>query len=93
MNFLNLIRWKNLLIIILVQVLIKYALFEPFNVEVALNDIQFFLLIAATVSTAAAGYVINDVFDIKTDTINDPDQVMVRNGSERRSLCKKNHRD
>ena len=76
-NFLRIIRWKNLLIIALVQFLIKFALFEPFNVEVALDLMGYSLLVLATVSTAAAGYVINDIYDVQTDTINHPNTVIV----------------
>lgn len=76
-DFLRLIRWKNLLIIALVQILIKYALFEPFNVTITLNGFGFSLLVLATVCIAAAGYVINDVYDIETDTINHPEKVII----------------
>ncbi|MBT8266220.1 MAG: geranylgeranylglycerol-phosphate geranylgeranyltransferase [Bacteroidia bacterium] len=76
-DFLNLIRWKNLLILAITQVLIKYALLEPFNVTVTLNGFGFSLLVLATVCIAAAGYVINDVYDIETDTINNPSKVIV----------------
>ncbi|TYA54345.1 geranylgeranylglycerol-phosphate geranylgeranyltransferase [Formosa maritima] len=75
--FLNLIRWKNLLMIALVQFLIKYALLEPFGVTITLNLFGFSLLVIATVSLAAAGYIINDIYDIETDTINKPDRVIV----------------
>ena len=45
MSFLNLIRWKNLLMIALVQLLIKYALLEPFGVQTTLNAFGITLLI------------------------------------------------
>jgi 4-hydroxybenzoate polyprenyltransferase len=77
LHFLNLVRWKNLALIILVQVLIKYALFDAFNVTITLNDFGFFLLVTATVCIAAAGNIINDIYDIDTDTINKPEQVIV----------------
>ena len=84
--FLNLIRWKNLLIVILTMVLMRYAVLAPVlsKIGVALlkgtgeevpmilqfSLIDFILLIAATVFLTAGGYVINDYFDIKTDLIN-----------------------
>jgi 4-hydroxybenzoate polyprenyltransferase len=84
--FLNLIRWKNLLIVILTMVLMRYAIIAPLisriNV-ILLKDpgreipmtlqfswYYFVLLVLATVLIAAGGYVINDYFDIKTDLIN-----------------------
>lgn len=77
MQILNLIRYKNLLLIILVQLLIRFALFEPFQVDVKLNTLGFALLIIATVCIAAAGNIINDIYDIETDTINKPNKVIV----------------
>ena len=77
LHFLNLIRWKNLLIIALVQVLIKYALFLPFNIDITLNWFGFILLVVSTLCIAAAGYVINDVYDVETDMVNKPDKVIV----------------
>lgn len=76
-HFLNLIRWKNLLIIALVQVLIKYALFKPFNIDVTLDGFGFSLLVIATLCIAAAGNIINDIYDIDTDLINKPEKVIV----------------
>ncbi|MFS4481647.1 geranylgeranylglycerol-phosphate geranylgeranyltransferase [Hyunsoonleella sp. 2307UL5-6] len=77
MNILNLIRWKNLLMIVLVQLLIKYALLEPFGVKTALDGFGITLLIIATICIAAAGNVINDICDIDTDFINKPDKLIV----------------
>ena len=77
-SFLNLIRWKNLLLIALVQILIKYALLESFEVvRFTLNDFGFFLLVLATISIAAAGYVINDIYDVETDLVNKPEKIIV----------------
>lgn len=77
MPFLNLIRWKNLLMIALIQCLIKYALFEPFGVSMALNTFSFTLLVIATICIAAAGNIINDIYDIETDFINKPNKIIV----------------
>jgi len=83
-HFFNLIRWKNLFIIALTQVLIKYALFEPFNIDITLNGFGFSLLVIATLCIAAAGNIINDVYDIDTDLVNKPDKVIVgKNISEK----------
>ncbi|WP_452226488.1 geranylgeranylglycerol-phosphate geranylgeranyltransferase [Lacinutrix cladophorae] len=76
-SILNLIRWKNLLLIVLVQLLIKYALLEPFGVTITLNGMGLFILILATLCLAAAGNIINDIYDIETDLINKPNRVTV----------------
>jgi 4-hydroxybenzoate polyprenyltransferase len=79
-SFFNLIRWKNLLLIALVQLLIKYALLEPFEVvRFTLNDFGFSLLVIATLCIAAAGNIINDIYDVETDLINKPHKVIVGN--------------
>lgn len=77
MNLLNLIRWKNLLMIALVQYLIKYALLVPFGIDITLNGFGFSLLVITTVSLAAAGYIINDIYDVETDLINKPSKVII----------------
>ena len=77
MNILNLIRWKNLLMIALVQLLIKYALLEPFGVQTALDGFGISLLILATICIAAAGNIINDIYDVETDLVNKPDLVII----------------
>lgn len=77
MHILNLIRYKNLLLIVLVQLLIRFALFEPFQIDVKLNIIGYSLLILATLCIAAAGNIINDIYDIETDRINKPDKIIV----------------
>ncbi len=80
-HFLNLIRWKNLVMIALVQILIKYALllpfFESYGVITTLSPLAFFLLVLATVCIAAGGYVINDIYDVEADKINKPNKVIV----------------
>ena len=77
MGFLNLIRWKNLIMIALVQLLIKYALLEPFGVETSLDTLGIWLLILASTCIAAAGNIINDINDIETDFINKPQKIII----------------
>jgi len=77
LNFLNLIRWKNLVMIAIVQLLIKYALLEPFSVQTSLSTLGISLLVFATICIAAAGYIINDIFDVETDLINKPEKVII----------------
>ncbi|OZV69770.1 geranylgeranylglycerol-phosphate geranylgeranyltransferase [Winogradskyella aurantia] len=80
-HFLNLIRWKNLALIALVQILVKYALLLPFfeshGVVTTLSPLAFFLLVFATVCIAAAGYIINDIYDIEADKVNKPHKVII----------------
>ncbi|BAO76944.1 similar to (S)-2,3-di-O-geranylgeranylglyceryl phosphate synthase [Winogradskyella sp. PG-2] len=67
--------------IALVQYLIKYALLLPFfeshGVITTLKPLGFSILVIATVLIAAGGYVINDIYDIETDKVNKPDQLII----------------
>ena len=80
-RFLNLIRWKNLLLLALTQILVKFALFESlkndYGLETTLTNLQFSLLVLATLCIAAAGYIINDIEDIEADLINKPNKLIV----------------
>lgn len=77
MSLLKLIRWQNLLMIALVQLLIKYALLEPFGVMMSLDVFGISLLILATISIAAAGNIINDICDVETDFVNKPEKIII----------------
>ncbi|MFY0712732.1 geranylgeranylglycerol-phosphate geranylgeranyltransferase [Seonamhaeicola sp. NFXS20] len=77
MYFLNLIRWKNLLIIAFAQLLIKYAFLASFGINTSLNELGITILILATVCIAAAGNIINDIYDVETDLVNKPNKVIV----------------
>lgn len=76
-KYLNLIRWQNILLIVLVQLLIKYALLEKFNVSTALDSLHFTFLVLSTCCIAAAGNIINDIHDVETDKINAPHKVLI----------------
>lgn len=78
MKFLKLIRYQNLLIIALVQAVFHFGfLKQQKGLLLALNDVEFFLLIIATVCIAAAGYIINNIVDQETDNISKPENVIV----------------
>ena len=78
-SFLQLVRWKNLLMIAGIQMLFKYVYFPIFSVDVALTNLDFSLLSIATLTIASAGYIINDIFDLKADKINKPEKVIIDN--------------
>jgi 4-hydroxybenzoate polyprenyltransferase len=77
LSILNLIRWKNLLMIGLVQCLIEYGLLLPFGVSTSLNTLTFFLLILATICIAAAGNIINDIYNVENALVNKPDTIII----------------
>ncbi len=75
--FLKLVRIENLFIIAITQICIKYLVFEPINYFSSFTPFLFSLSLISTILIAAAGYIINDYFDVKTDKINRPDAVVV----------------
>ncbi|MCX6217153.1 geranylgeranylglycerol-phosphate geranylgeranyltransferase [Spirosoma sp.] len=84
-GFLRLIRVQNLLIVVLTQFLARVFLVGP-KTEIinCLTDPTLWLLSLSTVCIAAAGYIINDYFDIKIDLINKPERVVIGRYLKRR---------
>jgi 4-hydroxybenzoate polyprenyltransferase len=78
---LRLIRWPNLLIIAVSQVLIRQCVLVPLlkqgQMEPQLSSPLFTMLVIATVFIAAGGYAINDYFDRKMDRVNKPQALIV----------------
>jgi len=79
--FLKLIRFPNLFFIFLTQFLFYYCilvpLLQPAGIVATIDETSFFLLTAASVLIAAAGYIINDYFDINIDQVNKPEKNVV----------------
>lgn len=68
------------------QLIFRYGFLEQQNIPLALNHWQYLLLIVATIAIAAGGYLINNIFDRETDTINKPQNVVIgRSISESRA--------
>ena len=77
MKYLNLIRYKNLLLLAFMQLIFRYGFLKQQDVWLSLSDFQYVLLVIATVLIAAGGYVINDIFDQEVDEINKPNKVII----------------
>jgi len=71
----RLTRFWNLAIIAFAQYFTAYFLFH--QRLLVFTDFWLFLIVASTVMIAAAGYIINDYYDIKIDLINKPDRVVI----------------
>lgn len=71
----RLTRFWNLAIIAFAQYFTAYFLFH--QGLLVFTDFWLFLIVASTVMIAAAGYIINDYYDIKIDLINKPDRVVI----------------
>ena len=75
--FLSLIRLQNLFIVALCQYFIRFAFTKTFLPFPALNDLEFFFFVFTTISIAASGYIINDIYDVETDKINKSGKLII----------------
>jgi 4-hydroxybenzoate polyprenyltransferase len=86
--FFRLIRWRNLFFIALSQSLFYYCIivttFNDNKPLLHLTQPLFFLLMLASIFIAAAGYIINDYFDINIDQVNKPEKMVVEKIIKRR---------
>lgn len=86
--FIKLIRLPNLLIIVLTQYAIRYGIIYSSltinGLDLQMSELDFFLLSLSTVMIAAAGYIINDYFDVKIDRVNRPDKIIIGKYFKRR---------
>jgi 4-hydroxybenzoate polyprenyltransferase len=95
-DFLKLIRFPNLLILAFTQYAIRWAMLAPFlearryelggffQLKFQISEFDFFLLVFSTVLIAAAGYIINDYFDVRIDEVNRPATNLVGKTIKRR---------
>src|SRR5215213_1418944 len=87
--FFKLIRSLNLFFIVLTQALFYYCVF-PFafapqpGIQQMLTQQYFWLLSLSSVFIAAAGYIINDYFDLNIDQVNKPGRLLVDRVIKRR---------
>jgi 4-hydroxybenzoate polyprenyltransferase len=86
--FLRLIRWPNLLFIVVTQCLFYYLIavpvFNTYNTVPVLSQNLFLFIVLSSVLIAAAGYIINDYFDLNIDRVNKPDRLVVEKIIKRR---------
>ncbi|MES1226839.1 MAG: geranylgeranylglycerol-phosphate geranylgeranyltransferase, partial [Bacteroidota bacterium] len=88
--FLRLIRWPNLVFIVLTQFLFySCIILTTYHARAIpgawfLSWPLFWWLAAASVLIAAAGYIINDYFDLNIDQVNKPDNIIIQKFIKRR---------
>jgi 4-hydroxybenzoate polyprenyltransferase len=77
--FLKMIRLPNLIFIALTQALFQFCIYYPlYKGNIPPHDTRnFILLVLASLFIAAAGYIINDYFDINIDEVNKPERMVV----------------
>jgi 4-hydroxybenzoate polyprenyltransferase len=77
-GFMQLVRYPNLLFILLTQVLFYFSIIVPVTGgDPKLSADNFILLVLASVAIAAAGYIINDYFDMDIDYVNKPERMVI----------------
>ena len=78
---LHLIRYKNIIMIAVMMILIKLCAVDPvlslYGLEPTFHWVDLAILALALCCVAAGGYAINDVYDIGTDSINRPETRIV----------------
>jgi 4-hydroxybenzoate polyprenyltransferase len=86
--FFRLIRYPNLFFIACTQLLFYYCIivptFESFGTTNPLGTEGLIYIIVSSILIAAAGYIINDYFDLNIDRVNKPDKLVVDNLIRRR---------
>ncbi|WP_221390865.1 geranylgeranylglycerol-phosphate geranylgeranyltransferase [Dyadobacter sp. NIV53] len=81
----RLVRMTNLVIVAITQYLTRILLIGPrADWRHIIADPDMFFLSLSTVCIAAAGYIINDYFDVKIDIVNKPERVVVGRYLKRR---------
>ena len=87
-QYLKLVRVWNLVMVALLQYMLLYCLIKPsiehhysqilgIQLQLQFSSLNFMLLVLSCVFITAAGYVINDYFDLSIDSINNPEKVIV----------------
>ena len=78
--YFKLFRWPNLLIILLLEYLLKTAVFEKLfaqsQILFPMSEIGFGIFAISTVFVAIAGYIANDIEDVEIDKLNRPDRAI-----------------
>lgn len=79
----KLLRLPNLIIVAATQYIIYIHLltpiFEKNLLSGSFNNLDFFLFVLTTLCITAAGYIINDIYDVETDKINKPQKRIINN--------------
>lgn len=76
MAFLNLIRWPNLVLVMVSMLLMLLFVLNPVlaigTFQAGLSEFEFILLVLSTICITIGGYLVNDLFDMDADRLNKP---------------------
>ena len=72
-SLISVIRIYNILVLVLAQYLAAIFIFSPKkSLRNVIFDVDLFYIVLATICVVAAGYIINNFYDVKVDRINRP---------------------
>lgn len=77
-----------MLILMFLAALIRLALVPGFDASIEIDLLHYTLLVFSIVFIAAGGYIINDFFDVTTDSINKPNRLIIDNHITRQQALK-----
>ncbi|PWA04779.1 geranylgeranylglycerol-phosphate geranylgeranyltransferase [Flavobacterium psychrotolerans] len=77
MKYLKLIRYQNLLMLAFMQLIFRFGFLKQQHIYLSLANWQYVLFVLSTVCIAAGGYIINNIYDVDTDTDNNPGKVII----------------
>lgn len=77
MNFLKLIKYQNLLLLVMMQLVFRYLFLTQSYIDLALTDFNYILLVLSTVCIAAGGAVMQHIINQEEDEIKQPKHRLV----------------
>lgn len=78
MKWLKLVRWVNLCFVLMTHLLIRYFLFPFLSIETKLSHFDFYMLSISIIGVTASGNIINDLYDVKSDSINNRNRPLAK---------------
>ncbi len=78
MKWLKLVRWVNLCFVLMTHLLMRYFLFPFLNIETKLSHLDFYMLSISIIGVTASGNIINDLYDVKSDSINNRNRPLAK---------------
>jgi 4-hydroxybenzoate polyprenyltransferase len=77
----TMLRVPNLLIIAVTFFILRFLIFIPiysaYSAKPGMGEAEYMIMVIITMCIAAAGYIINDYFDVATDRVNRPKQQII----------------
>jgi len=77
MNYLKLIKYQNLLLLVMMQLVFRYLFLTQSYIDLALTDFNYLLLVLSTVCIAAGGAVMQHIMNQEEDEIKQPKHRLV----------------